>query len=165
MNVNENVFELTTEEFEHYVYDPYTYQLIDRRMSWLILFYNISCRPCQKFVPTWNEFAGNYNHVLRIGQVDCSNEDNHEICLQFKIESYPTIMYFKDDKYHRLSGNRAFSKLENFVFKLGYLDTNDQGRIPHKLPNFKKKVSYEKIQELKKDKLYVNEPKKVKTYL
>jgi len=25
MNVNENVFELTTEEFEHYVYDPYTY--------------------------------------------------------------------------------------------------------------------------------------------
>lgn len=163
--MHEKVIELTTEDFEHFVYDPYTYQLIDRRQSWLIKFYNMSCVPCQKFVPVWNVFIESYQHMLHIGQVDCSNPDNHEVCLQFSVDAFPTIMYFRDDKYHRLAGSRALDKLEDFVFKLGYLSSTDQGPIPHKLANFKKKVSYQNMTDIRKAHKYVQEPLKQKSFV
>ena len=153
------------------MYDPYTYQLIDRRMSWLINFYNSSCGPCQDFTPTWNRFAESYHHVLRMGQVDCQDEDSHEICLQFRIASYPTIIYLNNDKYFRLgsssvpaASSRTFEKLEDFVLRLGYLGAEDKGRIPHKLAGFKKKVSYKKMKEIKQGVKHVGKPKKTKSF-
>ena len=81
----------------------------------------MDCKHCRSFIPTWNKFTAEYSHVIHIGQVDCSNEDNHELCLQFKIKAHPSIIYFRDDKYYRYEGKRTLKKLEEFVFQIGYL--------------------------------------------
>lgn len=62
-------------------------------------------------------------------------------------------MYFRDDEYYRYKGSRTQDKLEEFVFSLGYLSSKDQGPIPHKLANFKKKHPYHKIKKIK-DEMY-----------
>ncbi|KAK7095392.1 hypothetical protein V1264_006805 [Littorina saxatilis] len=62
---------------------------------WMIEFYNSWCGHCIKFAPTWRQFASDlrgWRRVVSVGAVDCANDDNLEICRDFDIEAYPSIL-------------------------------------------------------------------------
>ncbi|KAF4532124.1 hypothetical protein B566_EDAN004130 [Ephemera danica] len=63
----------------------------------VVEFYNSWCGFCQRFAPTWKDFAKSVNawrEVAKIAVVDCANFDNNPLCRNLEIMSYPTIRIF-----------------------------------------------------------------------
>ncbi|XP_057652924.1 sulfhydryl oxidase 2-like [Diorhabda carinulata] len=82
---------LTVDNFKNEVYGN------DR--AWLIEFYNAWCGFCQRFAPSWKEFAtdiAGWKGLVGVGAIDCANEQNTGICREFEIMGYPTLKYFHE---------------------------------------------------------------------
>uniref|UniRef100_A0A0A9YL12 Sulfhydryl oxidase n=1 Tax=Lygus hesperus TaxID=30085 RepID=A0A0A9YL12_LYGHE len=65
--------------------------------SWIIEFYNSWCGHCLRFTPTYKRLANDikdWEPVVKIGAVDCSNQLNTPLCRIYEILSYPTVRYF-----------------------------------------------------------------------
>ncbi|KAJ3661101.1 hypothetical protein Zmor_005517 [Zophobas morio] len=70
--------------------------------AWTIEFYASWCGYCQRFAPSWKEFAteaASWRDIVRIGVVECSDEQNINLCRDFGITKYPTVRYFHEN-YH-----------------------------------------------------------------
>lgn len=71
--------------------------VIGKSNAWLVEFYNSWCGHCIQFSPIYREFAASvapWNNVVKIGAVDCSNEENSDVCREYEIMAYPTLRYF-----------------------------------------------------------------------
>lgn len=83
---------LTVKNFKSNVYG--------QKNAWLIEFYNSWCGFCQRFAPSWKALASDirgWKSRINIGAVDCSDNDNTEICRDFEIMAYPTLRYFHEN--------------------------------------------------------------------
>ncbi len=61
------------------------------------------CGHCQKMAVTWDNLAqsvGQENSVT-IGKVDCTQF--RDLCNEFEVKGYPTLLWIKDGKKVRLS--------------------------------------------------------------
>lgn len=59
-------------------------------------FYNSYCGFCRRFAPHWKELSEDVKHwkpIVQIGAVDCSLDENGDVCRQFEVTSYPSIRY------------------------------------------------------------------------
>ena len=54
-------------------------------------------------------------HELNIGKVDCTDDVNIELCVQFKVNGYPTLILLHEDKYYKYKGPRDYKSLTNFA--------------------------------------------------
>lgn len=80
--------------------DNFKSELYGQKHAWLIEFYNSWCGFCQRFAPSWKALASDlrgWKDIIRIGAIDCTNEDNTPICRDFEIMGYPTLRYFHEN--------------------------------------------------------------------
>ncbi|KAJ8929359.1 hypothetical protein NQ314_017963 [Rhamnusium bicolor] len=83
---------LTVENFKNEIYG--------NERAWLVEFYNSWCGFCQRFAPSWKALATDvkdWQDVIAIGVIDCSNDDNYPICRDFEVMAYPTLRYFHEN--------------------------------------------------------------------
>ncbi|KAF7237277.1 Sulfhydryl oxidase 2 [Varanus komodoensis] len=72
--------------------------LRDSPSAWLVQFYSSSCGHCVSFAPTWRALAGDvheWDPAIRVGVLDCGDEENYGTCKEYGIPYYPTFRYFR----------------------------------------------------------------------
>ena len=62
----------------------------------LVEFYAPWCGHCQKLQPAWEKAATALKDTAKMIKVDCTTEENKELCEEYGIRGYPTIMVFHD---------------------------------------------------------------------
>lgn len=63
----------------------------------MVEFYNAFCGFCKRYAPKWKEFAADvhaWQGIVQVAAVDCSVDDNNDLCRKFEVMAYPTIRYF-----------------------------------------------------------------------
>ena len=105
---------LTLDDFEQRIYDQ-DYQKLKSKTPFLIKFYAPWCKHCQSLEKVWNQLQSedyaNFHSLI----VDCTAEDSRDLCMQFKVSAYPTIVLLKDNRYYKYRGNREYESLKWFV--------------------------------------------------
>ncbi|KAL0978978.1 hypothetical protein UPYG_G00178780 [Umbra pygmaea] len=72
--------------------------LLNSSTAWLIQFYSSWCGHCIQYSPTWKALAGDvkdWEQAIRVGVLDCAQENNFDTCKEFGVHFYPTFRYFK----------------------------------------------------------------------
>lgn len=104
--------------------NDYEVNILDNSQAWFVNFYSPNCYHCHELAPTWRKLAQELEGVIRIGAVNC--EDDYKLCLQLRIEAYPTLLYYEKE-FHlyegiKYTGDRTVEALEEFV--VSKLDVN-----------------------------------------
>uniref|UniRef100_A0A8C2WLW8 DnaJ homolog subfamily C member 10 n=1 Tax=Cyclopterus lumpus TaxID=8103 RepID=A0A8C2WLW8_CYCLU len=88
---------------------------------WFINFYFPRCSHCHQLAPTWRDFAKEMDGVIRIGAVNCG--DNNHLCRSKGINSYPSLSIFR-------AGQVCLSIcfLDGLV-KVGWMDCTSQEQL------------------------------------
>lgn len=84
--------------------------------------FNSRCQHCQELAPVWEKLAEEWKDhpVGLIAEVDCTDEDSHNLCEEMEVDQYPTLLYgdpFEASQYEgslELEDLSAFAK-ENLV--------------------------------------------------
>lgn len=73
------------------------------------------CGYCTKFIPTFKEVADQLEkYNVRTAEVNC--DENRELCMNYDIGGYPTILLFTSDKKrHLFTRERQVEKIMEFV--------------------------------------------------
>ena len=97
--------------------DNFDKQVIDSDELWLILFYAPWCGHCKAFHPEFEKVSKATKGLFRIGAVNC--EDERDIAQKYKIDGYPTVLFFGDDKTktEEYEGNRKADKVIEYLFE------------------------------------------------
>ena len=97
--------------------DNFDKQVIDSEELWLILFYAPWCGHCKAFHPEFEKVSKATKGLFRIGAVNC--EDERDIAQKYKIDGYPTVLFFGDDKTktEEYEGNRKADKVIEYLFE------------------------------------------------
>jgi thiol-disulfide isomerase/thioredoxin len=115
-------------------HDSYFEHIVDNSTNvlsngpWFLMFFAPWCGHCKRMLPTWNDFAdieGNKRY-LKVGIVDCENEDNNDLCGAFDVTGFPRLYYLKGDKYYRFKGERNIEKFTEFVYEGAYLQAESK---------------------------------------
>lgn len=88
----DHVVILTEKNFQRKVYG--------QKHAQVIQFYNSYCGHCRAFAPKYKALAAEmvpWQTIIRLEVVDCSVEENIEICRQFEIMAYPSIRYLHEN--------------------------------------------------------------------
>uniref|UniRef100_A0A672J9H5 DnaJ homolog subfamily C member 10 n=1 Tax=Salarias fasciatus TaxID=181472 RepID=A0A672J9H5_SALFA len=80
---------------------------------WFINFYFPRCSHCHDLAPTWREFAKEMDGVIRIGAVNCG--DNNHLCRRMGISSYPSLLVYR--RPERFNGERSEDNLVRFAMQ------------------------------------------------
>uniref|UniRef100_A0A1B6DEV1 Sulfhydryl oxidase n=1 Tax=Clastoptera arizonana TaxID=38151 RepID=A0A1B6DEV1_9HEMI len=83
--------ELSSLNFKTVVYNK------NATFLWLVEFYNSWCGHCHKFAPIWKGLAADiygWRDVVALSAVDCSQEENNQLCRDIEIMQYPMIKVF-----------------------------------------------------------------------
>ena len=77
------------------------------------------CGHCKALAPDWDKLAGMYasSPSVAIASVDCTTDENDELCHQYGVQGYPTLKYFIDGNTmgEDYQGPRSLEALEQFV--------------------------------------------------
>ncbi|MEM9493171.1 MAG: thioredoxin [Myxococcota bacterium] len=100
---NQDVLELTDENFESEVLQSDTPTLVD--------FWAVWCGPCRQVAPTVDALASEYKGKLKVGKMDI---DAHQLIPQkYAIRSIPTLLVFKGGEVvEQIVGALPRSKIE-----------------------------------------------------
>ena len=99
----------------------------------LILFYSPNCPHCAKFKPIYYEFANeNPDPNLKLMEIDCLND--YKACELIKINRYPLVYYFKNDRMHLFEKRHLKPEFSEFI-QSGYLSSQNFA-IPTELPTW-----------------------------
>uniref|UniRef100_A0A7N8XXF2 DnaJ homolog subfamily C member 10 n=1 Tax=Mastacembelus armatus TaxID=205130 RepID=A0A7N8XXF2_9TELE len=79
---------------------------------WFINFYFPRCSHCHELAPTWREFAKEMDGVIRIGAVNCG--DNNHLCRRKGISSYPSLFIYRAGQVEKFTGERTKDNLVRF---------------------------------------------------
>ena len=60
--------------------------------------------------------------------MDCTGDDSKDLCSQYEIRGYPTLLYFpveadRSGKYQKYNGERSLETLVEYALKGGYLSS------------------------------------------
>lgn len=90
---------LTNSNFERKVYR--------QPRALVVQFYNSYCGHCRAFAPKFKSLAADlvpWQNVIKLGVIDCSVEENNEICRQFEVMAYPSLRFLHEN-YVKANGN------------------------------------------------------------
>ncbi|CAK1554153.1 unnamed protein product [Leptosia nina] len=89
---SDHVTILTNKNFDKKVYG--------QKNAYLVQFYNSYCGHCRAFAPKFKSLAADIEHwanVVKLAVIDCSVEENNEICRQFEVMAYPSLRYLHEN--------------------------------------------------------------------
>lgn len=89
---SDHVVILTNKNFDKKIYE--------QRNAFLIQFYNSYCGHCRAFAPKFKSLAAElepWKSIIKLAVLDCSVEENNEICRQFEVMAYPTLRYLHEN--------------------------------------------------------------------
>ena len=67
-------------------------------------------------------------------RVDCTLDEGRDLCIQFKIKGYPSILLLKHNHYYKYKGDRSAMSIIDFANDK-YSQAEIQGIIPPKVVN------------------------------
>jgi protein disulfide-isomerase-like protein len=85
--------------------------------SVFVKFFSPKCGHCKKLAPIWEKVAANSqtgSDSFHVANVDCSTQS--DLCNRFDIRGVPSLIFFKDGKMYKYSGNREYNDLMKFGF-------------------------------------------------
>ena len=90
-------------------------KVIKSNNIWLILFYAPWCGHCKAFHPQYEKLAKAVKGVFKIGAVNC--QDERELAGKYKIEGFPTVLFFGEDKTKttEYEGSRKAEEIINYL--------------------------------------------------
>lgn len=89
--------------------------------------------------PQWDDFHTKYGSEINVGKVDCTADDAKELCEQFLINGFPTLIFFKEDKTYEYQYQRDIEMFYQFA-RGGYtaIPEKDVKDIPKRLKGVEK---------------------------
>ncbi|XP_072285492.1 sulfhydryl oxidase 2 [Pyxicephalus adspersus] len=84
--------------------------LYNSSSAWLLEFYSSWCGHCINYAPTWRNLAADvqdWHPAVKIGVLNCADEDNIAICKDYGVQFYPTFRFFS-------AFTKEFSQGENY---------------------------------------------------
>ncbi|ANQ10324.1 Thioredoxin-related protein [Plasmodium coatneyi] len=82
--------------------------------SWFIKFYAPWCSHCKAMTKTWTHLASELKGTVNVAKIDVTT--NSKTRKRFKIEGFPTIIYFKNGKmYDYKNHDRSLEAFKMFV--------------------------------------------------
>ncbi|EUD67825.1 protein disulfide-isomerase [Plasmodium inui San Antonio 1] len=82
--------------------------------SWFIKFYAPWCSHCKAMTKTWTQLAADLKGTVNVAKIDVTT--NSKTRKRFKIEGFPTIIYFKNGKmYDYKNHDRSLEAFKMFV--------------------------------------------------
>lgn len=101
---------------------PDTFALTVAGKGSIIKFYAPWCGHCKELKPIWEEVGEFYKaeEDIVIGSVDCTKEENKDMCMEFHVKSFPTIRYFTHatgETGKSYDGRRTFDAIKTTIAK------------------------------------------------
>jgi len=93
------------------------YRSIENGLTF-VKFFAPWCGHCKRLAPTWEELAKTLSSEgkVKIAHVDCTLEENKELCNDQEVEGYPTLFLYKNGvKVSEYNGSRVLEDLIEFV--------------------------------------------------
>lgn len=108
--------------------------------------YNFNTKWCghsKNFQSTWDNFAKGVNMLDNIQAIDikCDDDKNHEICKNFNIEGYPSVIIENSDGIVNYNGGRTIDELRKAV-KLGKINGIESSNESHENNYTSKTIIY-----------------------
>ncbi|KAK6461600.1 thioredoxin-like protein [Scheffersomyces coipomensis] len=107
-----NVFELTPSTFDKVIHNT--------NYTSIVKFYAPWCGYCQQFKPVVKKLGKFFNqdskYDVHVAAVNCDKEYNKQLCAQYQVQSFPTVMIFRPPKYTNgdvVKNKRAASEVYN----------------------------------------------------
>lgn len=82
----------------------------------LVKFFAPWCGHCQKLAPEFEKASALLAGKALLAEVDCASDDNKELCGQFSISGYPTLIFFRkgvEDGHY--SGSRTANGIVEYI--------------------------------------------------
>ncbi len=76
--------------------DTFKKEVLESSIPVLVDFWASWCGPCKALAPTIDQVSEEFNGKVKVVKIDVS--ENQDISSQFKIQSIPTLILFKDGK-------------------------------------------------------------------
>lgn len=89
---SDHVTILTNKNFDRKIYG--------QRNAFIVQFYNSYCGHCRAFAPKFKSLAAElepWKNIVKLAVLDCSIEENNEICRQFEVMAYPSLRYLHEN--------------------------------------------------------------------
>jgi len=103
------MLEVTSESFER--------EVIQSPLPVMIDFWGPQCGPCLALMPKVDALSERYGDRIKLTKVEAPK--NRRLCLNLKVMSLPTFLFYKEGKeVDRLSGNITVELIENSLNKL-----------------------------------------------
>ena len=98
--------------------------------GWFVKFYAPWCGHCKKLAPTWEQLSEDFGDKINVAKVDCTSEANKQLCKDYDIKGFPTLIYFPaEERYNTeffgYKGTRSIEALVAFSVDGGYKPQND----------------------------------------
>ena len=87
----------------------------------VLLFKMKQCSHCVKFMPEFEKFqkeTEKKNLSVDIKIVDSDDEGSSELMKKYNVESFPTVIFVKDEKKHEYQGERTEKALTSYLDNL-----------------------------------------------
>ena len=110
MNVTQNIFDVTDNDFDASVLQSEGVFLVDFWAPW--------CSPCKMIAPILEEIAIHYGDRLKIAKINI--DENQETPQKYSVRGIPTLMIFKngenfETKVGAIQKSQLISILDNYL--------------------------------------------------
>merc|ERR1711971_503369 len=75
------------------------------------------CGHCKAMASDWEKLTNEYkdHDVALVGEVDCTNDINDELCEEFSVDGFPTLKWGSRDAAEDYDGGRDYASMAAFA--------------------------------------------------